>query len=666
MPAAPSPTPQPHRRTRALLGALIALLLALGTACTHTPATRLDDSPGARQHGVGGGEDLPELDEEVQAALDDAHRLAAAGHPAQARDAFLAIAAQHPNTPGAEFASVFAANADARLDPSPGALEPLADAAADSSLPTPTRAVAAACLALALARNAQLDQALDTLDSLYPGQAPPTVLPRADLPDLLILIAEARTRHGRHTDAIVALSWLFELGDPDQRRLARARALELARTGLNPDERLGLLDHPDDFVAAIAGAAWLLDQLLDPDDARGPDARARLADIGEKTSARLLRIDDATLADELDARLDALAGPAVLRVGALLPLSGADKHVGQHALDGLLLAQRAFRPSPNPRITLVVEDTRSTPEGARDGVDKLASAGVTAIVGPLSNAEARAAADAAERRHLPLVSLSLDPAVADVGPSIFRYFIDSTREVDALLAYTRTVGHTRLAVLYPDVPFGREARALVEKAAAAHGVEIVTATPYDPASRDFSAAAAAVARTHADAVFIPDVASRVSVLMPFLAAEQLWCAPADRPSTTEGRRHLTCLGNVTWYDDALLRDGASYFNGATIAASWTRDADGELNDRFLREHRAMIGGEPDVFAAFAFDAMRLLRRAILNLGFTTPTTLQTGIAATAGFDGLTGPVTVDPRGDIFAAPLLISVQDGRFVLTRTP
>ncbi len=520
--------------------------------------------------------------------------------------------------------------------------------------------------ALQRARQGERDQALRDLHDLHPSGTPSPDLPREDAPDALALLAEAHAHAGDFDQALVALSWLFQLSPqhPELRRYAFARALAIARAHLTPDQRRAYAEHADDLLAAAAGAAELLDAPTPFPD----DLRPRLASLAERVQPTLLRLGEPALADEIAQRASATA-PKERVVGALLPLTGPDRAVGAAALRGLLLAQSAFRDDASPRLTLAFYDTRSTPEGAREGVAALARQGATVILGPLSNTEARAAADAAPQHNIPLITLSLDRSTPNPPRGVFRLFINPAREVEALLLRARDAGRQRLVILYPDLPFAREIVELAREQTRRDGTPaLIHALPYDPAKPDFARLAAQAARANPDAILIPDTGARVTLLLPFLAAEHLWCTPHDAPTPpapAQGeapRVPITCLGNATWLDPSLLRDGATYLQGATIAASWATASPAEPNARLLREHRALLGGDPDLFAAFAFDALRLARRAILQHGLDTPERFARGLSGLPPADGLTGPLRVLPSGDIQGPLILQTVRGERLHL----
>ena len=86
------------------------------------------------------------------------------------------------------------------------------------------------------------------------------------------------------------------------------------------------------------------------------------------------------------------------------------------------------------------------------------------------------------------------------------------------------------------------------------------------------------------------------------------------------------------------------------------------NQTFARAHRSMLGVEPDLISAFAYDAMRVGRHLLLSQQRHTPEAIQQGLQELAGFRGLLGKFHVTNDGDIGHEPALLTIEQGQFSL----
>src|SRR5690606_4033176 len=93
--------------------------------------------------------------------------------------------------------------------------------------------------------------------------------------------------------------------------------------------------------------------------------------------------------------------PPPVKVGLLLPLSGPSADVGQALLNA---AQLALFDLGGERFTLVVRDTRGTPDGAVAAAQSALSEQVSLLLGPLFSASAEAVRPVSETAEVPMIT----------------------------------------------------------------------------------------------------------------------------------------------------------------------------------------------------------------------------------------------------------------------
>jgi branched-chain amino acid transport system substrate-binding protein len=84
---------------------------------------------------------------------------------------------------------------------------------------------------------------------------------------------------------------------------------------------------------------------------------------------------------------------------------------------------------------------------------------------------------------------------------------------------------------------------------------------------------------------------------------------------------------------------------------------------FVEKYRERFGATPDSLAALAYDAARVLADGIKRAGSTDGSKLRDAIAATKGFDGVTGTINLgaarDPEGKTL---VIVEVKNGALAL----
>lgn len=188
-----------------------------------------------------------------------------------------------------------------------------------------------------------------------------------------------------------------------------------------------------------------------------------------------------------------IAAPTVLRaqaravnVGVILPLSGANAQFGVNSCNGIELvadeinAAGGIAALGGAKVNLVVADSTSTPTTAGTVAQRLiAQNSVAAILGAFASSLTLAVSEVAERRGIPLLTMSFSDQVTGRGfQNIFQAVSKASTlgraQFDGTLALARAAGETieRAAILYEDTAYGTSQAQGLRDAAKAAGVAV--------------------------------------------------------------------------------------------------------------------------------------------------------------------------------------------------
>jgi ABC-type branched-subunit amino acid transport system substrate-binding protein len=427
---------------------------------------------------------------------------------------------------------------------------------------------------------------------------------------LLQTIAAAADQLGDRVRAIEALDSLTRAPVPEEEKeAARQRIIELVDQPHTPAEIQRAADQlPHD------GAAWPLVAQRALRQSYADGNMSRVHELAEALRQEGVELDEelTTMAVRADRTQD--ADPRT--IGAILPLSGRGREVGQLALKGMMLAAGApFQgPTSNEAPQIVFRDDGGDPARAVAAVEDLVSLHrVIAIVGPLAGPTAEAAARRAQELGVPLVALTPTAGLVDMGPMVHRMFVTPRGETDALVESARGRGATRFAVMHPESPYGTAMADAFAASVAAIGGELVARQPYDPAATAFGPTVSALRATPFDALFVADAANKIALIAPTLASAGLWSASGAGALPNDARA-ITLLVPSVGFSPTLPRSSGRYLQGALFSVPfWAPVATGrgrEFADAFVERY----GSEPDAFAAWAYDAVSLIRRAVESGG----------------------------------------------------
>src|SRR5947199_7358707 len=126
-----------------------------------------------------------------------------------------------------------------------------------------------------------------------------------------------------------------------------------------------------------------------------------------------------------------VASPAILRaqggalkVGVLLPRSGAQAGIGQDCFRGVELANPIFKSIGLPELEIMSADTETNVEVARSRAEKLIADGAQLLMGAFDSGQSSAIAQVAEQKGIPFViNIAAAPPITEQGYKfVFRNF----------------------------------------------------------------------------------------------------------------------------------------------------------------------------------------------------------------------------------------------------
>ena len=353
-------------------------------------------------------------------------------------------------------------------------------------------------------------------------------------------------------------------------------------------------------------------------------------------------------------------------IGCVLPLTGRHAVLGNRILEAIVLAGGFFDASRKTPFRLVMEDSESRPEGAKDAVARLAQEGrVIAILGPLSNAEAAAAAEEAQRLSVPIVTLTQGGNVTGVGSYVFRFQLSALAQIRTLVRYALSEkGLRSFTVLYPGDGYGQEMAKLFQDEVLKGGGKIRRVASYDKAGTDLDERIRDMAglppllgegdvveeaKPQVDfaALFIPDAAPQISLIASQIAFH--------------GITGIQLLGTGAWNSAELLREGGEFLEGAIFVDAFYPDGASPAVSDFVDAFYSAYDREPEMMEAVAYDAAILSLRIMAAADVKTRDQFRDALLRMKDFTGVTGNASFSAGRDVRKDAFVLTVRDGRIV-----
>lgn len=328
-------------------------------------------------------------------------------------------------------------------------------------------------------------------------------------------------------------------------------------------------------------------------------------------------------------------GHTPIRVGVLLPFNNGSAATRALAASMMKAAELAVFNSNNPDLLLVSADEGSTPEASAAAARSVLAQGAEIIVGPLFAQAADAVAIVARDHAVPVISFSTDRKVAGDGVYLLSFLPEN--EVNRVISYAATQGHTNFAALIPETTYGERVGAYFQDDVKAGGGKVTDVEKFVPSDDSIAAPVRALAATKPDAILVAQGGPILRDIASSLAG------------TGTNMSQVTLLGTGLWDDPAIAHE--PMLVGGMFAAP-APDADHDFETRF---HDA-FGTNPPQLASLSYDAVSLV--ALLATG--TPYKRFTAQALTDpnGFSGVDGIFRFRPDGTSERGLAVLSIQPG--------
>jgi ABC-type branched-subunit amino acid transport system substrate-binding protein len=310
-------------------------------------------------------------------------------------------------------------------------------------------------------------------------------------------------------------------------------------------------------------------------------------------------------------------GSGPVRVGMILPLTqnGAPSSVGVSMRNAAQLAIDEFG---GPYITLMIQDDRSTSDGAAQAAQSELTAGAELILGPVFAPDVRAAAAAARAAGRPMIAFSTDVSVAQPGVFLLSFLIEGY--VDRIIQYAVAAGKRTFAVLAPQNDYGNVAATRFQQQAASVNAPVVVAARYSPGDPATAAQEVAAASSQIDGLFIPEQADGMPAVASALAASNL---------------KAQLMGTGVWNDARVLKL-------PQLQGAWFSAPDNTGFNALAQRYRAKFHSEPTRLATLSYDAVTLA--AALARNPTSDRYSERTLTAVSGFNGADGVFRFRPDG----------------------
>ncbi len=350
-----------------------------------------------------------------------------------------------------------------------------------------------------------------------------------------------------------------------------------------------------------------------------------------------------------------------IKIGINAPITGDIPKVGE----GSKFAAQMFLEDINAAgglevggkkwpVEIVVEDNEAKAESAVKANTKLITEDeVLVIVGPQSSKQAVPAGDVANNYETPMISpWSTNPDTTKDRPFVFRgCFLDPFQGPVLANFIKDEFGFTKAAVLYDvasDYPKGL-AEFFKEAWEKNNGPgSVVAFESFTTKDADFSSQLTKIIKSGAEVLFTPQYYNEVALIVQ-QAHELGWNKPIVGSDSWGSAETVELCGKDCYGLFFSTHYAAAGATGATKA--------------FIDRYNAKYGYVPDDVGALTWDALGLVKAAIMNTGKLSGNVekdrkaVRDALAQIKEYDGITGQMTFTEDGDPIKCAVVVRISD---------
>ncbi|MEO7328500.1 MAG: ABC transporter substrate-binding protein [Minicystis sp.] len=340
------------------------------------------------------------------------------------------------------------------------------------------------------------------------------------------------------------------------------------------------------------------------------------------------------------------------KVGAYLPLSGADAQYGTDTKEGIELAVAEINDAggvKGRKIKVIYEDDKSLPLETTNKVLQLIERDkVVALLGEVTSSRSKAGGIVANRKGVPMITTSTNADVTKVGPFVFRNcFTDEVQGKWGADFVVNTLGKKRIALLFAsDDLYSSGLAAEFRAHALALGAAIVIEKSFLKTETNFTTYLNDIKEKKPEVIYSPT----------YYAA----MIPIARQARAAGLTDTVFVGGDGWDAEELLQDAGDEMEGAFFTNHYAPDVPWIASKTFIAHYNARFHHPPMGAAALGYDATKILGEAMARARGSSADDLREAIQATRSFPGATGTISIDAERNADKSVVIVQIKAKKF------
>lgn len=336
-----------------------------------------------------------------------------------------------------------------------------------------------------------------------------------------------------------------------------------------------------------------------------------------------------------------------IKIASIYAHTGTAAKTNRFSIDGIRLGVREINSRGGvlgKELKLIEFDNMSTPIGSKVAADKAVRAKVTAIIGAAWSSHSIAIANVAQAKKIPMISnISTNVKVTRIGDYIFRVcYIDPYQgRVMARFARKDLSAATAAVFVKLTSDYSMGLADEFQKSFTKLNGKVVIELQYKEKQENFHDSILRAKKVAPDVLFIPGHHESGLII---------------KEAVNSGLSAIP-LGGDGWDFESFFLMGGNKTKEGYYCTHWSEDVTHQTSRDFRKKY--LQSAHPSAAVALGYDAVLFLAEAIRRAGSIDRNKIRDTLANTRGFQGVTGTISIDDKGDPSKSAVIMKITNGR-------
>ena len=335
-----------------------------------------------------------------------------------------------------------------------------------------------------------------------------------------------------------------------------------------------------------------------------------------------------------------------IKIGAVVPVTGSAGIYGEAVRNGIELAFEEIQGDADYKTPLALDivDSASDPEKARDLLEEQFRGGAMVAIGGVTTAEAKEMIAVIDRFDRVLISPSASsPELTGISRNFYRVCpSDHTAASKMAQSAAQALDVQSIVIIGEEQPYATDIQAVFAPAFESYGGEVMETIDFPPGTSDLAALVSRAVSLNPDGVYLAGYSDGIAAMILEL-----------RRLEYQGK----ILTTSAFASPAAIAKAGEAAAGVFLTQTvFDTDSDHAHIKTFVEAYQAKYEKMPDIYAAQAYDTMKVLAAAVEGRPALPGETKKGLRDEIKDFPGVTGSLQFDEKGDVRKFPRLYVIS----------